>query len=167
MPAWLWPALSAVGSFVGTGAGESRAAGRRESDLQRIMQLFSPQSIGGDTNSLFEMFQRSPMYSGLRNRSMESSALLGNQLQTNFARRGLSSSGIAGASLPIARASHMGSFDDIDMELFAKALSTVMQGRGTQANALGNFKSADPWGMAFGKTLDILGPYLNSKMGVR
>ena len=167
MPAWLAPAAIGAGSFLGSFLGNQQQSGLQQKDLARLMALFSPDSISGDTNSLFEAFQRSPMYSGLRNRAMTGASALGGQLQTSFARRGLSNSGIAGAALPIARSSFSRGFQDIDMELFAKALQSILAGRGTQAGILQGFPSRSAGGQAFGTTLQALMPYFNSLMGVK
>jgi len=164
MPPWVVPAAIGAGSFLGNLLGGRQQQGMQERDLQRLLALFQPGAISGDTNQLFDAFRSSPMYSGLRNRAMVGASSLGNQLQTSFARRGLSSSGIAGAAIPIARSSFQQGFQEIDADLWSKALSAIMQGRSAQAGALSGFKSFSPGGQAFGKTLEVLMPYFLSMM---
>jgi hypothetical protein len=157
-------AIIGGGSFLGNLLGGRQQKGLQEDDLQRILQLFSPGAISGDTSALFSAFRQSPMYSALQTRAMTGASALGGQLQTSFARRGLSNSGIAGAALPIARSSFSRNFQDIDADLWSKALQSIMAGRGAQANALSGYRSFSPGGQAFGKSLEILGPYLRSLM---
>jgi len=165
MAGWVAPVAIGVGSLLGSFFGNKQQSGLQKQDLDRLMSLFSTDSISGDANSLFEAFQRSPMYSGLRNRAMSGSNLMANQLQTSFARRGLSNTGIAGAAMPIARSAHLGKFQDIDMELFAKALQSIMAGRSDQASILKGFPSKSSFGQAFGSTLQSMMPYLMDLMG--
>lgn len=128
--------------------GGQAEAGRRKKLQQQLMELLSPERLGAETNSLFDLFRRSPMYTGLRTGAMESSSQLGNQLQTSFARRGLSQSGIAATALPIARASHLGGFRDIDSNLFIQALSQARQGLQSRANVLTG--TSGPSGLSLG-----------------
>jgi hypothetical protein len=125
-----------------------------------LMELFSTESLTGETNKLFGLFQKSPMYSGLRTQAMESSARLGGQLQTSFARRGLGRSGIAATALPIARASHIRGFQDIDANLFMQALSQAREGLSARANVLTGTSGPSAGQLGIGNTLQSMMPFV-------
>jgi hypothetical protein len=124
------------------------------------MELLSPEKLSGETNMLFDLFRRSPMYTGLRTSAMEGSQQLGNQLQTSFARRGLSSSGIAGASIPIARASHLRGFQDIDAQLFMQALKQARESLSGRAGVLSSTSGPSGGQLALGNTMQSIMPML-------
>lgn len=157
--------LAVAGITMGASAlmnwlGGSAEAGRRQKLQQQLLDLLSPEKLSGETNTIFDLFRKSPMYSGLRTSAMEGSAQLGNQLQTSFARRGLSQSGIAGASLPIARASHLGGFRDIDAQLFMQALQQARQNLSGRAGVLSGTSGPGAGQLTAGNTLQSMMPFL-------
>lgn len=147
---------SALLNFLG---GKSQA-GQQSLLREQLMQLFSTQNLGNETNNMFDLFRSSPMYTGLRGRAMESSSRLGGQLQTSYARAGLGRSGMAATALPIARASHIGSFQNIDMELFIKALEQARASIGARAGALTGTSGPSAMALGAGGTLQSLMPIL-------
>jgi len=157
---------SMAGNFLGAYAEE-----KRRKDLQRqLMELLNPERLGSETNALFDMFRNSPMYSGLRNRAMTASSALGNQLQSSFAQRGLSRSGIAGMAMPIARSSFQQGFQDIDADMFMKALLGAKENLSQRANILTGTQGPGWLAGGAGKSLDAFMPlilaYLSKQGGM-
>ncbi len=155
-------------AYAGVAAGSAllnmlagNAAGDRQNKLRaELMRLFSTSNLQNETDSAFKVMQSSPMYSALRNRAMSSSAGLANQLQSSFARAGLSRSGIAATALPIAKASHIGKFQDIDMEMFTQALQQARQLISQRAAVLQGTSGPSGMEMGIGNTLQSIMPML-------
>lgn len=157
--------LLAMGAATGTSAlmnwFGANSATRRRKDLQRqLMELLSPERLGKEAGGLFDIIRSSPMYTGMRRNAMIGASSLGNQLQTSFAQRGLSRSGIAGLAEPIARSSFQGQFANIDATMFAKALSEARQNLTDRANILKGTSGPGTGEQWAGSTLESLMPLL-------
>jgi hypothetical protein len=159
------PFLAALGiggaaDFLGQYLGHRLNQGMDQKNLARLMALYSPQSITGDANQFFSAFQRSPMYTAMRERAMQGSNILGNQLQTGYARAGLSNSGMSRTAVPIARSSVLGGFNNIDMTLFQEALQQALGSRAGMTNAMNRYPQTSPFAQAFGGMMSDIGPLL-------
>lgn len=144
--------------------GAGSEVGRREALRKALMDIFSTGALSNDTNDIFGMMQRSPAYSGARNSALVQSSALANAMQTSFARRGLSTSGIAGMALPAARSSFGQTFANIDTDMFTKALSMARENQMTRGKIL-----TDTWGpstgqLTAGNTINSMMPYLFTLM---
>lgn len=139
----------------------ANSANQHNKNLQRqLMELLSPERLGKEANSLFDVIRSSPMYTGLRRNAMVGASALGNQLQTSFARRGLGRSGLAGIAEPLARSSFQGQFADIDATLFAKALAEARSSLEQRANILRGTDMRSTGALTAGGTLESLMPLL-------
>jgi hypothetical protein len=127
LPAFVVPAAIAALSALFNRIGAGQAYGQKDRLMKALMAMLSPGNIGNEADQLFSTYQRSPMYTGLRTTAMNNASTLASGLQTSFARRGLSTSGIAGVAEPLARSSFANTFMGIDSDLFANALSTARQ----------------------------------------
>jgi len=162
MPTWIAP--TAIG-LAGNVWGQYEQERQRKKLLAQIMAMMEPGRLGGEADEIFQMLKRSPLFTGMRTNALESANMLGNRMQTNFARSGLNTSGIAAMALPAARSSFQQNFNEIDMGLFSKALSAAMGNRDKRISALGDFgMGKDPLAVGTGMTLDALAPYLRSLM---
>ena len=140
-------------------------AGRREQLRKQLMELFSSSNLSNETNSLFDLLRSSPMYTGLRTRAMEGANTLAGQLQTSFARSGLSRSGIAATALPIARSSFTSDFQNIDADLFMKALSQARDLISSRASALTGTAGPSGTQLGIGNTLQSIMPLMLQYFG--
>jgi hypothetical protein len=136
------------------------AAGRMTKLRQQLMELFSTQRLGSETNDLYSLFKSSPMYAGLRSRAMEGASTLGGQLQTSFARAGLGRTGIAATALPLARSSFTRGFQDIDANLFVQALQQARQMLTSRAGALQGTAGPSGTELGLGNTMQSIMPLL-------
>jgi hypothetical protein len=173
-PAGLAAGGAAIGGPIGLGVGAGIAgldallgffgghseAKRQEELRKQLMQLFSTQNLSDQTNNLFALIQRSPMYASLRAGAMGGSTNLANQLQTSYARAGLSNTGLAASALPLARSGFSRQFMGIDADLFMKALSGASGLIGQQAGALTGTAGPKGWEIGMGNTLQSLQPLL-------
>jgi hypothetical protein len=127
----IWgPALiSLISGRLGAGA----EVGRMKQLRDMLDRLYRPENVGVEANKFFDIFKSSPMYGGLRSGAMTGATQLGNQLRTSFARRGLSSSGIAGVAEPLARSSYQQTFADIDAGGYRDALQAALSSIGARA----------------------------------
>ncbi len=164
LPAFAIPSLISAGATGLNFLGNSLNQRSHNNDMQRLLQLLSPGAIGSDTNKLFDVFRNSPMYSAMRGRAITGANQLANNINARSYKVGLGSSGLAAAAHPLAQSSMMNSFNDIDSNLFMKALSQVQANRGMQAQAMIANPSSSPGGQAFGSLFEFLGPYLRHLM---
>ena len=139
----------------------------RKRQIAELMAMLDPSKLGAEANTIFDMLRASPMYSGLRNRAMVGASTLSNQLQNSFAMRGLNTSGLAAATLPMARSSFQSSFNDIDMGLFQDALKTAMANIQQRIAIKSGSQPISPMGTAFGNTLEASLPMIYSWLSKR
>jgi hypothetical protein len=156
--------ISAGADFLGQYLGHRMNQGMDQKNLQRLLQLSSPEFIGQGANQFMDIFQRSPMYSQMRNRAMMGANQLGNQLQTSYARAGLGSSALGQTATQIGRSSILGRFDDVDMNLFQQALAQSFGRSGAMAGAYGKYPQFSPFGQALGGTIGDIGPFASRLM---
>jgi hypothetical protein len=136
------------------------AAGRMEKLREQLMEMLSSRNLGAETNDIFGMMRNSPMYTGLRTRAMEGSSALAGQLQTSYARRGLSNTGLAATALPIARSGFTRNFQDIDANMFAQALQMARSLIGARAGVLQGTSGPSGTELGIGNTLQSIMPLL-------
>jgi len=153
---WAPALLSLVSGRFGAGA----EAGRMSKLRKQLEQLFSTESIGGETNRLFDLFKGSPMYSGLRSQAMTGATSLANRLNTSFYRRGLGTSGIAAVAEPLARSSYQQTFANIDADMFREALQTALANLRSRAGILQGTQAPSIGAGTFGAGIQSYLPYL-------
>ncbi len=164
LPAYLIPSLISLGTTGVNYLGAKANDHRHQQDLQRIMELLSPGGISADTNKLFEAFKSSPMYGALRARALTGANALGNAINNRAFRSGLGNSGISAVAQPLAANSFQNQFQQIDADMFSKALGEVSQNRKMQAAYLAGSPSQSPFGSSLGSAFEFLGPYLRNLM---
>jgi len=91
-------------ALIGGGAlgGLLGGRGKKSIDPQLLARLFGPQALATDTQSLFNTLVNSPMFQYLQNQASASGTAAGNATRANFARAGLSGSGVGALGSAVA-----------------------------------------------------------------
>jgi hypothetical protein len=130
-------------------------------DLRRQLErLLSAESLGGETNKLFDIFRQSPMYSGVRNQAITGATSLANSINTRAYRSGLGGSGISTVAEPLARSSFQQTFANIDSDLFTQALAQARQLLAARAGITEKTQTPGVMSGGIGRGLESFLPYL-------
>jgi hypothetical protein len=157
---WAPALLSLISGRIGSGA----EAGRMKDLRSQLERLLSAESIGSETNKLFDIFRSSPMYSGIRNQAMTGATSLANSINARAYRSGLGGSGINAVAEPLARSSFQQTFANIDSDMFREALSTARANLGARAGIIERTNTPDVWGSGLGRGIESYLPYLFSML---
>lgn len=153
---WGPAALSLLAGRIGAGA----EAGRAKQLRDMLTKLLSPESIGNEANSLFDVFRRSPMYTNLRTQGMIGAQTLAQRISANAQRAGLGTTGIAAASVPLAQSSFQNTFANIDSSLFSRALEEARSNLMAKAGIYERTQTPGAWAGGIGRGLESYLPYL-------
>lgn len=91
-------ALSGLGALGGLLGGR----GNKTIDPQMLARLFGPQALATDTQTLFNALANSPMFQLLQSQASATGTAAGNATRANFARAGLSGSGVGALGSAVA-----------------------------------------------------------------
>jgi hypothetical protein len=141
------------------GAGASNAREQQFRDM--LMKLLSPESLGNESNAIFDILKRSPMYSTLMAQAIGGTNSLSNSLSSSFARRGLGTSGIAAVAQPLAASSFGNTMMGINSDLFMKAMSLARENLNSRADYLSKAGPITSVGAGtLGRTLSDMTPQI-------
>lgn len=91
--------LSLAGLFGGFLGGK----GQKQIDPNTLARLFGPQVLAQDTQSLYQTLANSPMFQQIMSSASARGTAAGNQVRANFARAGLSNSGVGALGSAVSR----------------------------------------------------------------